>query len=83
MGDPRVASPTIYKGQRRLALQHRTGAKREGPEPVCHGSSDPMREAGAPNTRKLLLRFGQCARPREVDMFAPQTLLHNALIAQI
>jgi hypothetical protein len=25
----------------------------EGPEPGCFGSSDPMREAGAPNTRKL------------------------------
>jgi hypothetical protein len=28
MGDPRVASPILYEGQRRLALWHRTGAKR-------------------------------------------------------
>jgi hypothetical protein len=43
-----------------------------------------MREAGAPNTRKLLLRFGiGCARPTGVVMVAPQTLLHNALMAQI
>jgi hypothetical protein len=28
LGDPRVASPTMYKGQRGLALSHRTGAKR-------------------------------------------------------
>ena len=42
-----------------------------------------MREAGAPNTRKLLLRFGQlCARPTGDSMVAPQTLLHNALMAQ-
>jgi hypothetical protein len=27
MGDLQVASPIIYKGQRRLALWHRTGAK--------------------------------------------------------
>jgi hypothetical protein len=25
-GDPRVASPIIYKGQRRLALRHASGA---------------------------------------------------------
>jgi hypothetical protein len=25
-GDPRVASPILYEGQRRLALRHRTGA---------------------------------------------------------
>jgi hypothetical protein len=43
-----------------------------------------MREAGAANRRKLLLRFGQfCARPTGIAMVAPQTLLHNALIAQI
>jgi hypothetical protein len=36
----------------------------EEPEPECYGGSDPMREAGAANRRKLLLRFGQfCARP--------------------
>ena len=49
LGDPRVASPILYKGQRRLALWHRTGAS-EGPELYSHGSSDPMREAGAPST---------------------------------
>jgi hypothetical protein len=32
------------------------GAKSEGPEPSWTGSSDPMREAGAPNTRKVLMR---------------------------
>jgi hypothetical protein len=32
-GDPRVASPIIYKAQRRLALRHGTGHSK-GPEPV-------------------------------------------------
>ena len=27
-GDPRVASPIIYKAQRGLAVRHRSGAKR-------------------------------------------------------
>jgi hypothetical protein len=36
----------------------------EGPEPSRVENSDPMREAGAANRRKLLLRFGQfCVRP--------------------
>src|SRR5215204_2792198 len=36
----------------------------KGPEPVSHGSSDPMREAGAPSTRSLAThRGGCCARP--------------------
>src|ERR671911_2618563 len=36
----------------------------KGPEPSRLESSDPMREAGAPNTVKLLLRFRyRCARP--------------------
>ena len=36
----------------------------KGPKPGCHGSSDPMIEAGAPNTRKLEVCFGnRCARP--------------------
>ena len=52
----------------------------EGPEPVSHGSSDPMREAGAPNTRKLYLPL-VCSgvhAPPGIGMVAPQTLLRNA-----
>jgi hypothetical protein len=30
----------------------------EGPEPVSHGSSDPMREAGAPSTEEVEWCFG-------------------------
>src|SRR5215217_6986018 len=36
----------------------------KGPEPVSHGSSDPMIEAGATSTRSLAThRGGCCARP--------------------
>jgi hypothetical protein len=49
MGDHRVASPIIYEGQRRLALRHRSGAKRRAGAKQTK-SSDPMMEAGEPST---------------------------------
>ena len=39
------------------------GAQSEGPEPRRLESSDPMREAGAANRRKLFLRLGKRAVP--------------------
>jgi hypothetical protein len=49
MGDRRVVSPIICKAQHRLALRHRTGAKRRVGA-LLRESSDPMRESGAPST---------------------------------
>ena len=45
-----MASPIIYKAQRRLALRHWGGAKSEGPEPSRLEISDPMIEADALST---------------------------------
>ena len=71
-------NPTIPQKVTNVSIQDK------GPEPSRPGSPDPMREAGAANKRKLLLRIGQfCARPTGEVMVAPQTLLHNALMAQI
>jgi hypothetical protein len=40
-----------------------------------------MREAGAPSTEVVVVEQDMLAPP-EVVMVAPQTLLHNALMAQ-
>jgi len=57
-GDPRVASPIIYEGRRRLALQHSTGAERRaGARRRGRGyqrppdSSSAMRRNALKNTR--------------------------------
>ena len=64
MGDRRVVSPILCKAQHRLALQHRTGAKRRVGT-LLRESSDPMIEAGAPSVGGLLACFPECARPTE------------------
>ena len=57
MGDLQVASPIIYKGQRKLALQHGTGAKRRprqgGEVPKCAAKG--IIEAGARTPRPGVL----------------------------
>ena len=50
----------------------------KGPEPSRPESSDPMIEAGAPDTVKLLLRFRyRCARPTGGRMVAPPEVPRN------
>jgi hypothetical protein len=55
MGDLQVASPIIYKGQRRLALQHGTGAKRRprqgGEVPKCAARGIIKPEPESPDPR--------------------------------
>jgi hypothetical protein len=81
-----VASPILYKGQRRLALLHRTGAS-EGPEPRNDGPWE-LR----PYERSRCAEHGVSVNsawersmpaPPEVDMVSPQMLLRNASMAQI
>src|SRR5829696_646870 len=58
-GDPRVASPIIYEGRRRLALRHRSGAKRR----AGGWRSDPMRETGAPSTGSFVTELSEVCPP--------------------
>jgi hypothetical protein len=63
------------------------GRKVKGRSLLAPGSSDPMREAGAPSTsgkwKELCVLRSVVHAPPGIVMVAPQTLLHNALIAQI
>ena len=42
------------KGERQLGAPPLCEGHSEGPEPVSHGSFDPMREAGAPSTGRFV-----------------------------
>jgi hypothetical protein len=81
-GQSRVASPIVYKGQRRLALRHRDGAKRRAGAPYSgsSGSSDPMIEADAPSTEEVTAStFGSgVPAPPGVVMVAPPEATRNA-----
>src|SRR5215207_6417547 len=73
-GDPRVASPIIYEGRRRLALQHSTGAERRAGAPH-RGLWElrPYEEAGAPSTGGWVV-----PAPPGVVMVAPLEVPRNA-----
>ena len=77
-GDSRVASPIIYKAQRRLALQYRFGTERR---PESHGgvvgSSDPMIETGVPSTEEATLAHRVVPAPPGVVMVAPPEVPRN------
>ena len=55
----------------------------KGSKPVSHGSSDPIREAGAPSTWKSCRFVGLgVPAPPGVVMVARQTLVRNASMAR-
>ena len=64
-GDPGVASPIIYEGRHRLAMRHRSGAKRRVGTPVPWEVCElrPMIEAGAPSTRRVVTVLSEVCAP--------------------
>src|SRR5215208_3273302 len=81
-GEPKPTRASIGHGGTTRGPAQRTIGQTEGPEPVSHGSSDPMREAGARTRRSCCYAWcrGVHASPGIV-MVALQTPLHNALMA--
>ena len=76
-GDPRVASPIIYKGQRSLALRHRSGAigylRSGGMAPL------PSARLPRPRLRQIRCRSGRLARPYTLVVADEDTVLEEAM----
>jgi hypothetical protein len=84
-GDPGVASPIIYKGRRRLALRHRSGAKRRVGTPVpwevCELRPYERSRCAEPGG-ELCWCHGGVPAPPGVVMLAPSEAARNAEGAQ-
>src|SRR5215212_11295237 len=64
IGGPSGDVPYYLQRSARAGIAAGERGTAEGPEPSSHGSSDPMREAGAPSTGKSLACVTKCcARP--------------------
>ena len=77
MGDRQVASPIFYKGQRSLALRHRSGAigypRSGGTAPL------PDARLPGPRLRQIRCRSGRPARPYTLFMADEETVLEEAM----